>query len=386
MGNDLLVRRHLRPKGKTVAEIHHTLQDAGRAPHRGGALRSVRALPLGLLLMLLATACGGSDSDSAAEPREPSTPAAGEEPADSAEPEAADFTSETISFAPQFGLAYLPHHVLIGGGFLQDELPGIQVEAVQLSGGGAVVEQLLTGNIDIGYVGVPPFLTAWSAGVDLRVASSFGAMPMQLMGPEEYTDLGDFQSADRIAVPGPSSFQTTTLRAAAEGEFGDSTRFDNSIVGLPHPDAEAALRGGQDITAHFTQPPFSRREAEAGFKQIMTSYDVFGQHTFVVAIVAADFEDTRPEIFAGYLRALESAMELIREDPARAAEIAIAEGDGSSVEDLVTDITSEDIVWDTVPLGVLTIAETMAALDELDTAPRSIADITTRNLHSSGAS
>lgn len=330
-----------------------------------------------LAAVMVLAACGGSNETSA-----PATPAPQAPQPQAPEAPAPDFSGEKLIMIPQFGLAYLPHHAMIQEGFLEARLPGIQVEETQLSGGGAVVEQLITGNIDVGYMGIPPYLTAWSRGVDVRVAAGLGSMPMELMTWKDgYSSLSDIQPNDIIAVPGPSSFQAATLRAAAKELFGDEKYFDARLVGLAHPDAEAALVGKAEVTAHFGQLPFTRRHKDRGFSTLLSSYEVFGRHTLIVAVVASDFETRRPEVFAGFVAALEDATRWIAENPEKAAQLMIDLGDASELADLVADVKNADLDWDNIPRNIVKIGAKLLEVGALDSAPATFEEVTTSNLH-----
>lgn len=252
----------------------------------------------------------------------------------------------TLTLAPQFGLAYLPDVVMTEQKLLEKHLPGVKVEMVQLSGGGAVVEQLLSGSVDIGYMGVGPFLKARDSGADVKVISCLEEMPLKLMTFNSAArTIADLKPEDRIALPGPNSHQAITLAVAAKMELGDPTTLNHLMVSLPHPDAMAALVARQEITAHFTQPPFVQQEENAGAHSILNSFDVFGQHCLIVAVVRSDFQERNPKAYNAFREALGEAIEMINKDPRAAATALSSRGDATPVEQLVKYIEDPEVTW-----------------------------------------
>lgn len=273
----------------------------------------------------------------------------------------------TLSLAPQFGMAYLPHVVMMEEGILEQKLPDATVEEVQLSGGGAVIEQIISGSVDIGYMGIGPFLKGVDGGADVKAVSCLEEMPLELMTTKEgATSIEDLEPTDRIALPGPSSQQAYTLRVAAMEQLGDPNAFDQQMIGLPHPDAMAALLGGQDVTAHFTQPPFIGEEERAGATSILNSIDVWGQHCLIVAVARGDFAEEKPEAHQALLESLQEAIDMINENPEVGADALAAGGDQTPREYLLADITAEGTRFTTEIRGLQNTADKMKETGDLN--------------------
>lgn len=295
-----------------------------------------------------------------------------------------NFGGETVKFAPQFGMAYLPHFVMIEKKLLEKHLPGIKVSQIRISGGGGVTEQLLSGNIDIGYMGTAPFIKAWDKGVDVKIALGLEAMPMKLVTwKTEYNSVKDLRPDDKIAMPGITSFQNTVLTIAAHRDLGNAKALGKQVVGLPHPDAEIALRSKKEIVGHFGQLPFQRREAALpGFKVLLNSYEVLGgPHTLIVAVTTSRFHKERPEIYAGFVAALNEAIAFIKAHPEEAADVMATTGDKSPKADLVADIKSPEVIWGSVPTGIISLAKGMRQTGQISRQPADWREVTFPNLH-----
>lgn len=272
----------------------------------------------------------------------------------------ADNDNSEVSVAPQFGMAYLPHIMMTENDLLTESLPDVTAKEVQLSGGGSVVEQLISGAVDIGYMGTAPFLKAVDSDADIRAMSCLEEMPLQLMTMDDSVkSIEDLEASDRVAVPSPSSQQAATLRVAALNELGDQSALDSQMVSLPHPDALNALLSGQDIAAHFTQPPFIGEEKREGAHSILNSHDVFGPHCLIVAVASADFVENNPDVVEGLQEALGSAVQMIKDDPDAAVEAMAATDDETDPKYLREDVTNDETTWTTEIVNLQKMADSL---------------------------
>ena len=165
-------------------------------------------------------------------------------------------------------------------------------------------EALLAGAIDVVSAGVPPMLTVWDrthGRQNVKAVASLGSLPNYLLSNREAVKtLQDLSDKDRIAVPAAGvGFQSRTLQIETAKLYGkdDFQRFDKISVSLPHPDATAALiKGGSEITAHFSSPPFQYQALEnPKVHKLISSYDILGgQATFNVLYATEKFHDETP--------------------------------------------------------------------------------------------
>ncbi|MDV6247041.1 ABC transporter substrate-binding protein [Rhodococcus opacus] len=268
----------------------------------------------------------------------------------------------TLRLAPQFGLTYLPHVVMQDQGYLTAALPQVTTEDIQLSSGGAVTEQLMSGSVDIGYMGTAPFLQAVDSGADLKALSCLDEIPLNLMVADNAKNtIADLTPTDRIALPGPNSQQMATLRIAANKQFADAHKFDKQTIALPHPDAMSALTSGQDVNAHFTQAPFTGLEEQQGAKSILSSFDVLGPHCLIIAVATTSFVENNPTTVAGFRDALAQSVDFINKDPQAAAQIMIDNGETTPKEQIAADISDPEVTWTTEIAGLQTISDELTA-------------------------
>ena len=134
-----------------------------------------------------------------------------------------------LRIAEQFGIGYLPLHVIRDQGLIEKhgQAQGIEitVEWAKLGGGATVNDALLSGSIDVAAAGIGPLLTIWDrtrGNQEVRAIAALGSQPYYLLTSNpKVTSLKDFTKADKIALPSVGvSAQARTLQIAAEREFG----------------------------------------------------------------------------------------------------------------------------------------------------------------------
>ncbi|MBZ9540345.1 ABC transporter substrate-binding protein [Modicisalibacter tunisiensis] len=279
--------------------------------------------------------------------------------------------AETVRIAEQYGIVYLPLHVIRDQGLLKKEArqAGIEldVEWKQLSGGANVNNALLSDSIDIAAAGVGPLLTAWDrtrGSLDVKAIASLGNFPTYLVtnNPDVKT-LADFSEHDRIAVPAVKvSVQARFLQMAAAKAFGQQhyAKLDDLTVSLPHPDATNALvSGGTELTAHFSNLPYQYQElADPDVHKVLDSYDILGGPVSPVLLYAtAAYRKNNPELYQAFLDALQQASEFIADHPAEAVatykRVTGSKLDNDFLEDIITDdaINFSPVPNNTYPLA-----------------------------------
>ncbi|WCM93903.1 ABC transporter substrate-binding protein [Acidovorax sp. NCPPB 2350] len=249
---------------------------------------------------------------------------------------AAQAAEGQLRIAQQFGVVYLLLNVAQDQKLIEKHGKAagvdIRVEFVQLSGGAAVNDALLSGSVDIAGAGVGPLFTLWDrtrGRQNVKGVASLGNFPYYLVSnnPAVKT-LDDFTDKDRIALPAVGvSVQSRVLQYASAQRWGDKAfdRLDKLQVAVPHPEAAAAIiKGGTEITAHFGNPPFQEQEL-AGNPQartVLNSYDVLGGPASATVLYATEkFRRDSPKTYRAFIAALDEAARFIAAQPEQAADI-----------------------------------------------------------------
>ena len=232
--------------------------------------------------------------------------------------------SKKIIIAEQYGLAYAPLQIIRQEKSLESELEGWTVEWTKLANTAAIREAMLSGNLDIGFMGLPPFLIGYDRGMEWKMFTGLCRAPIGLVTwNNEIKSISDFTEDDRIALPQPGSIQHILLTMAAGRTMNNPGYFDNQIVSMPHPDGMNALFTKKDITAHFTAPPFIMKELQQpGFNLILSGNEAMGgEFTFIGGTVKDSFSDDNPEVIKILNKVIRETNIFIKNNPEKAAEI-----------------------------------------------------------------
>lgn len=246
---------------------------------------------------------------------------------------------QKLVIADQFGLAYAPIEILKGTEILDEELAkaGLETTTIEfktLGNTAAIREAMVSGDLDIGFVAIPPFLIGKDNGMDWRIIAGVSESPMALVTKDpELTSLSQLTPEHRIMLPQPGSVQHILLSMAAEKDLNDSKAFDNQLIAMAHPDAMTAMLSGPKTQLHFTSPPYLDQElALEGFHPLVDAETIMGgPFTFIVGICPQRvYDDTR--LYNAFESALLRAVTFMNTQPREAAEILSASYDYSTAE------------------------------------------------------
>src|SRR5690349_6840054 len=227
-----------------------------------------------------------------------------------------------VRLSKQYGLPYLPFMVMEQHSFLekQAEKQGValKVQWTTLSNASAMMEAILSGQMDFIAPGLPTLATMWDKTVgtanEIRALSAVQSMPYVLVTRSpNIKSIRDFTDKDRIALPAVKlTGHAIALQMAAAKEFGREQydKLDPITVSLSHPDAAAALLNGKgEINAHFASSPFYYiEEATPGVHRVLHSYDAAGgRHTNGVLMATKKFYEANPKVCAAVVAALEES-------------------------------------------------------------------------------
>jgi len=308
-----------------------------------------------------------------------------------AAPPSARGEASELRVSKGFGIHYLPLYVMEGQKLVEKHaaragLGDVKVSYRLIDGGNVINDAMLSGALDIASIGVPGFLTLWDkaraiAGREVIGLSGVGGGSVWLMtrNPNVKT-LTDFTDKDRIAVPGiKTSFVAVVLQMAAAQAFGPENyaKLDHLTVGIPHPDALAAMLSGRtEITAHFCSPPFSYIEQDApGIHRVVNSADVLGALTIIMSYTTRKFADANPKLAQAFVAALDEASAFIAANKREAARIYIDLAATKPKEDeLMRMLDDPDTHYTVAPEGVMKYAEFMHRIGTLKAKPASWKD------------
>lgn len=266
-----------------------------------------------------------------------------------------------VVVAQQFGLGYAPVILMQELHLIEKYYPDAKVEWVRLGSGGAIREGMAGGNIDVGSMGVPPYLIAWAKGYNFKIISALCEMPLGLQTyRQDIKTLSDIKPGMKIALPSPGSIQHILLSMAADKALGNPKALDQNIIAMAHPDGVNALINQVEIDGHFTSPPYIFKELEQeNIHQVVDARQAFGgDFTFLVTAATGQLKERNPELFNAVYKALEEAIKMLNENPEKTAE-TVAPVLNLDHETYMKYTTWEGVRFDTNPHGLLIFLEFM---------------------------
>jgi len=308
--------------------------------------------------------------------------------------------AEEVRFADQPGLLYLPMHVVLSHKLVEKHakkagLGDVKVSGIRLSGGAAVNDALISGNLDFVIGGTGPLLKIWDktkGNIDVKAAIAISEMPLKFVSNDprvktvkDWADIKDH----KIGLPAvKTSIQAVVLQMAAEKAFGDPFKLDALTVSMPHPQVVAAILGGKsEIKTHGATLPFSYQLLQAkdkGTHLVLSSYDIVGPHTTVFLYNTRKWKEANPKLFKAVVDAYMESFEWINADLKRAAKL-YKDFNKSKLElaDLEAMITNKnEIGFSPTPRGSMKFAEFLHKIKSLNNKPVSWKDYMWESAHS----
>ena len=272
---------------------------------------------------------------------------------------------DKLVIAYQPGVGYSPLIVMKQQRTLERRYPNLDVEWRVLPSGAAITNGVIAGQIHVGAMGTGPFLLGWARGVDWKLIAPLNEGDLWLMAKNPgIRSIADLRGK-RIAMPGPTSIQAVVLRKMAEAKLGDAKALDAGIVSMDHPDAMQALITGQ-IDAHLTSPPFQFQEKVRGAHVVARSYQYFGAHSFLGAVMTQKFYSEYTQFANGLYRDVQAAIKLIDTNPQRVAMLLQQDAGGNPTwRQFKQWIGNPAITFTTRPRGLMCTAHFMSRTGQL---------------------
>jgi NitT/TauT family transport system substrate-binding protein len=301
-------------------------------------------------------------------------------------PKTASAEANVVRVAKQFGVAYMQYMVMQELKLVEKhaKAAGLDVttEWATFRSSDVMNDALISGSVDFVSLGIPGIITIWSktkgTAVEVKGVSGLNVSPLMLMVRDPaIKSIKDFKDKDRIALPAVKvAMQAIILQMAAAKEWGDAkyNALDHLTVSMSHPDATAAMLGGQsEITANFSSAPFQYRQMKnPNIHRILTSTELFDEPlSFNVIAATSKFRAENPKLYAAFLAALKEATDFINADKRKGAEIYLkVSGDKSTVDDILEVLADPAILYNTKLGGIGAFVNFMAKVGTLKNPPK----------------
>jgi NitT/TauT family transport system substrate-binding protein len=310
---------------------------------------------------------------------------------------AAGAETDKVRIVQPYGLVYLPSYVAVDAKLIEKHaaaagLGPVQVSLRNMASGPAGSDMLLAGDADIAMGGFGPAFTLWDktrGAQKVRGVMPLCSTPVFLISNDpRLQSIKDYTERDRIAVSAVKvTDQAIALQMAAAKEWGWEHRFrlDPLQVAMSNPDGMAAILGGlSEVRSHATIIPFAVTELESGKAHLVMTSEAYLEpgSSSVVMYAGARFREPNPKLYAAVAAAYEEAMDLIKADPRRAAEIYVAREPQKRELDWVVKIITNPkmIVYDSTPRGTKEHADFMHVVGTLKNKPDSWKELFWENM------
>jgi len=294
--------------------------------------------------------------------------------------------ASVVRLLRQYGLPTLPlmvmeHEKLVEKHAARLGMPSLKVEWPVVGGPGAMIDSMLTGDIDFGIIGAPGLVTMWDKTVgtsrEIRALGAVQLQPFVLVTTNAAVKtIADFTDKDRIALPTAKiSGQAIVLQMAAAKLWGNDQfeRLDSLTLTLPHPEGAAAVMSGKSqVNSHYTVSPYYVYElATPGIHRVLKSYETFGGPHVNGLLGAAPKYRTEGQTIARIVYdAQREANAFIYAHPEDAAAIYVKLAKEShTLKEFVPIVADADNVWTTTPKKLMEFASFMHTVGRVKHVP-----------------
>lgn len=220
-------------------------------------------------------------------------------------------------------VTHAPALVGLERGFFQREMNALggSLEALVFNAGPDAVETLLSGGLDMTYIGPNPAVNAFarSGGEAVRVVAGSATGGARLIVRQDIDEADDLRGQE-VASPQLGGTQDVALRHWLAEQGLETDRVgggDVSVVPQSNGDSFTAFRSGQIAGAWVPAPWDTRLIEEVGGKVLVDGADLWPQGRFAttILVVRTEFLAEHPAAVSAVLRAHLSSLAMIEADP-----------------------------------------------------------------------
>ena len=261
---------------------------------------------------------------------------------------------------------------------LDKQYPHTTINWAIVNSGSAVREAVLSGQGQLGTLGIPPFLVGWDKGMDWKVllATSLSDSWLVAINPK-FKSLKDFGPNDKIGVVAPDSQQAIELRKAAQQQLGDAHALDKNMVAIGAADGEQALLSGQ-LAAQLSGDPYQDQEIAQGGHIVWHTKDAFGPVGPGVIALSQAFYNQYPAFSKQVYQDLANASTFVASHPEQVAQYLAqdkASGGGGTVAKFENLIKTTNLIYQKTPSGLIVYAKFMQSIGLISKVPSSVNDL-----------
>lgn len=281
---------------------------------------------------------------------------------------AKDLTHITVSVAQATDINGMPWKVAQTQGYFERE--GIVLDKVlPAEGGGTTLHNVIAGNLPFGQVATSSLVSAHIKGAPIKIIAGASQSPFEIgwavMKDSSiktvkdldgktwgFTNAGSVTEAMSYLVPKHAGLNMETTKRVATGGVG----------------AGIALLQSGDVDVTFV-PPLVEKEHMKDLRVVVRGSDFVPHYELTMIVSSRNYAEKNPEVAKGLLRALDSAIEWIKANPAEAGEIYAASVNVDP--EIGKELIKKFIEWDVLslefnPEALGVVAEGLQYTDHID--------------------
>lgn len=305
--------------------------------------------------------------------------------------------AQALRISHGYSTGYLPLMVMRDQKLIEAHAAKAGLGTIEVSwrvedGGNIINDAMLAGVLDIAGIGTPGYLVLRDRTLGKKQevigisALDRGSLWLNTIDPRIKT-LADYGPGDRIALPGiKTSYAAVVLQMSVARQFGieNYARLDPLTVGMPHPEAYAAMMSGKtEIKSHMASAPFSYQEAKnPKVHRVLSTLDTVGPMNILMTMTRKQFAEANPKLIQAFLAAQEEADAFLNANHEAAADLYIRVTKlNLPKEQLMETLNDPDNSYNVAPSGTLAYAAFLAKIGTLKVAPTSWKDLFLPYIH-----
>ncbi|MFX1509148.1 MAG: ABC transporter substrate-binding protein [Promethearchaeota archaeon] len=227
--------------------------------------------------------------------------------------------------------AYHTAFILMGGHWVEEKMK-VQTEWTLFPTGPAIVQAFKNGDLDLGYIGLPPAMIGMEQGLDIQCVGGGHVEGTVVTGLAEYKTLQEAGSVEaalqqfegkKLGTPSKGSIHDVIIRKlVADAGLAASITIENFIW------ADFILEAMEDekVAGGCGTPPLAVLATKYLDAQLVLPPNSIWPYNPSYGIVAtSSMIKAQPEDVRGFLAIHEDACNLMRENPSKAASLAVKE-------------------------------------------------------------
>ena len=206
-------------------------------------------------------------------------------------------------------------------GIARKYFPDSKITWTHMASSSEMRDAVVANRVTFAGISLPSYFSAIEKGLKIESICYAGDTPIKIyMRKDSNRSYNDLKSDDKIALVGMNTILHIAFLVDAYHTFGDTSRFDSSLVVMPHAEGLSLISSGNQISGYITTFPTTYKADQTenlvcvkDFTDTVKEYGIGS-----VVVVNDTVEEEKRKAFVG---AMEESLKFIIENTDEAAEI-----------------------------------------------------------------